>query len=83
MIGIYVNNCLIIVKDESILKLIVEFKMHEFKLKIEKKIVDYLRCHIVKAEMKNKIVMIHTHLISCLDQKLNEKSRKKGNYKGD
>jgi hypothetical protein len=36
MIGIYVDDCLIIGKESSISNLIKEFKKHKFSLKIEK-----------------------------------------------
>ena len=55
IIEIYFDNCLAIGKQESILQLIDELKVHDFKLKIEEELVDYLRSHIVESEVKNKL----------------------------
>jgi hypothetical protein len=50
IIGIYVNDCLIIGKESSISNLLEELKKHEFNLKIEKNVVEYLSCHIVESK---------------------------------
>jgi hypothetical protein len=42
MIGIYVNDFLIIGEEESIECLIDEFKKHEFNLKVERNLNEYL-----------------------------------------
>jgi hypothetical protein len=43
--------------------LIEELKTHEFILKIEEKVVDYMSCYIVESERGKKIVMVQLHLI--------------------
>jgi hypothetical protein len=45
IIGIYVNDCLIIGKESSISNLLEGLKKHKFNLKIEKDVVEYLSCH--------------------------------------
>jgi hypothetical protein len=55
IIGIYVDNCLVIGKQKSISKLIEELKTYSFKLKIEEKVVDYLSYHFVDSERENKL----------------------------
>jgi hypothetical protein len=42
IIGNYVNDCLIIGKEESIDCLIDELKKHEFTLKVQRKLNEYL-----------------------------------------
>jgi hypothetical protein len=44
IIGIYVDDCLIIGKDESIDCLIGELKKYEFILKVERNVNEYLSC---------------------------------------
>jgi hypothetical protein len=44
IIGIYVDNCLIIVKEKSIECLIDELKRHEFNLKVERSVNECLSC---------------------------------------
>ena len=58
IIGINVYDCLVNEKLESISKLIVDFKGHEFSSKIEENVIDYLICHSVETIMRNKIVMV-------------------------
>jgi hypothetical protein len=44
MIGIYVDDCLVIGKREEIDELIVELKKSGFNLKVENNLTDYLSC---------------------------------------
>jgi hypothetical protein len=46
IIGIYVEDCLKIENDESIDYLIDELKKHEFDLKVERKVNEFLSCCI-------------------------------------
>jgi hypothetical protein len=55
IIGIYVDDCLIIGKESSISNLLEELKKHEFNLKIEKDVVEYLSCHVVGSKMKQNL----------------------------
>jgi hypothetical protein len=63
IIGIYVNDCLIIGKKSSISNLLEELKKHEFNLKIKKDVVEYLSCHIVESKKEAKLTMIQPHLL--------------------
>jgi hypothetical protein len=47
IVGTYIDDCLIIGKELSVSKLLKELKKHEFNLKIEKDVVEYLSCCIV------------------------------------
>jgi Reverse transcriptase (RNA-dependent DNA polymerase) len=69
IIGIYVDDCLIIGKEISISEFIHDLKGYELKSKIEKNLVDYLTCQIVESENTNKIVMVQPHLVNLLIQK--------------
>jgi hypothetical protein len=72
IIGIYVNDCLIIVKDESIDCLIDELKKHEFNLKVERNMNEYLSCCIEESKDERKLTMIQPHLLTCLIKKFGE-----------
>jgi hypothetical protein len=50
IIGIYVNDCLIIGKEKSIDDLIDELKRHEFNLKVERNVNEYLSCCIEESK---------------------------------
>jgi hypothetical protein len=64
IIGIYVDDCLIIGKDKSIDCLIDELKKHEFNLKVEKKVNEYLSCCIEESKDEAKLTMIQPHLLT-------------------
>jgi hypothetical protein len=66
IIGIYVDDCLIIGKNESIDCLIDELKKHEFNLKVEKNVNEYLSCCIEESKGERKLTMIQPHLLTCL-----------------
>jgi hypothetical protein len=66
---------------KSILTLIEDLKTHEFKLKIEEKVVYYLSYHIVEPERENKIVMVQPHLFNQLIQKFKKEKIVKRIYK--
>jgi hypothetical protein len=51
-IGIYVDDCLVIGKEQCITRLIDNLKYHEFNLKIDKGKTDYLSCHIIESKQK-------------------------------
>jgi hypothetical protein len=68
IIGIYVDDCLIIGKKESIDCLIDELKKHEFNLKVEKNVNEYLSCCIEESKDEAKLTMIQPHLLTCLIQ---------------
>jgi hypothetical protein len=58
IIGIYVDNCLIIGKEESIESLINELKKPEFSLKVERNVNEYLSCCIEESKDVGKLTMI-------------------------
>jgi hypothetical protein len=66
IIGIYVNDGLIIGKDESIDCLIDELKEYEFNLKVEKNVNEYLSCCIEESKDEAKLNLIQPHLLTRL-----------------
>jgi hypothetical protein len=66
IIGIYVDNCLIIGKDEIIDCLIDELKKHEFNLKVERNMNEYLSCCIEELKDEGNLSMIQPHLLTRL-----------------
>ena len=69
LIGIYVDDCLVIGDEEKIKNLVDELQIHGFNLKVEEELVDYLSCRIIENEHNNSILMLQPHLISRLIEK--------------
>jgi hypothetical protein len=61
IIGIYIDDCFIIGKKESIDCLIDELKKHELNLKVEKNVNEDLSCCIEVSKDKAKLTMIQPH----------------------
>jgi hypothetical protein len=80
IIGIYVDDCLIIGKESSVSNLLEDLKKHEFSLKIEKDVVEYLSCHIVESKIEAKLTMIQPHLLIRLTQKFGEEIKEMRKY---
>jgi hypothetical protein len=72
IIGIYVNDCLIIGKEKSIDHLIDELKRHEFNLKVERNVNEYLSCFIEESKHERKLTMIQPYLLTSLAQNFGE-----------
>jgi hypothetical protein len=72
IIGIYVNDCLIIGKDKSIECSIDELKKYEFNLKVEKNVNEYLSCCIEESKDEAKLTMIQPHLLTRLIKNFGE-----------
>jgi hypothetical protein len=72
IIGIYIEDCLIIGKNESIDCLIDELKKHEFNLKVEKNVNEYLSYCIEELKDEAKLTIIQPHLLTRLIQNFGE-----------
>jgi hypothetical protein len=48
LIGLYVDECLVVGKEDRIQWLIVEMKMNGFNLKVENNLKDFLISHIIE-----------------------------------
>jgi hypothetical protein len=66
IIKIYVENCLIIGKNNGIDCLIDELKKHEFNLKVDKNVNEYLSFCIEESKDEAKLTMIQPHLLTHL-----------------
>jgi hypothetical protein len=66
IIRIDIDDCLIIGKDKSIDYLIDELKKHEFNLKVERNMNEYLSFCIKESKDEAKLTMIQPHLLTCL-----------------
>jgi hypothetical protein len=80
IIGIYVDDCLIIGKNESIDCLIDELKKHEFNLKVEKNVNEYLSCCIEESKDEAKITMIQPHILTSLIRNFGEEIEEKRKF---
>jgi hypothetical protein len=76
----YVNDCLIIGKDESIDCLIDDLKKNEFNLKVERNVNEYLSCCIDESKDEGKLTMIQPHLLTYLIRSFGEDSKGKRNF---
>jgi hypothetical protein len=72
MIGIYVDDCLVVGKEMQIQELIVALKQNAFNLKIEYNLTDYLSCHVIEDVKMNCILILQPHLINNLQAKFGE-----------
>jgi hypothetical protein len=66
IIGIYVNDCLVIGKEESIECLIDELKKYEISLKVKRNVNKYLSCCIEESKDEGKLTIIQPHLLTRL-----------------
>ena len=72
MMEINVDDCLTIGTDEAIEEVINALKAHNFGLKVEDNLTDYLSCKIVQERDKGKAWIIQPHLIDNLEKKFGE-----------
>jgi hypothetical protein len=69
MIGIYVNYCLILGKEELTQEVIEGLKVSGFTLKIESSLKDYLSCCVIEDSDSKSILILQPHLINNLEAK--------------
>jgi Reverse transcriptase (RNA-dependent DNA polymerase) len=78
IIGIYVDDCLVLGKEQDINKLTVDLELKGFSLKVERNLKDYLSCREIEDINKRKILILQPHLINKLIKKFgNEVSEKR------
>jgi hypothetical protein len=80
IIGMYVEDCLIIGKEEIINFLIDELKKYEFILKVERNVNEYLSFCIEESKDERKLTMIQPHLLTRLIQNFGEEIEGKRNF---
>jgi hypothetical protein len=81
LIGVYVDDCLVIGKEDQISNLITDLKTGGFSLKVTKQLTDYLSCHVLENESRNEILILQPHLINNLKDKFEEEVAQKRDYK--
>jgi hypothetical protein len=81
MIGIYVDDCLLIGKRDKIDELIVELKTSEFNLKVESNLTDYLNCQLIENAESKEILILQPHLINILESKFGDEVNNNRVYK--
>jgi hypothetical protein len=79
-VGIYADDYMIIGKESSVYNLLEELKKHEFNLKIEMDVVEYLCCCIVENKGERKLTMIQPHLKTRLNLKFGEEIKDMRKY---
>jgi hypothetical protein len=81
LIGIYVDDRLVIGKENRISILISDLRNAGFNLKITQNLTDYLICQILENQSHNEILILQPHLINSLREKFEDEVMEKGNYK--
>ena len=72
LIGIYVDDCLVVGKESQISKLITDLRNGGFNLKITQNLTDYLSCQVLENQSHNEILILQPHLINNLRDKFED-----------
>jgi hypothetical protein len=72
MIGIYVDDFLIIGKEDQIQEVIQGLKASAFNLKVENSLKDYLSCCVIEELESKSILILQPHLINNLESKFGQ-----------
>ena len=72
IVGIYVDDCLVLGKEQDINKLIVDLESKGFSLKVERNLKDYLSCRVIEDNSKREILILQPHLINKLIEKFGD-----------
>jgi hypothetical protein len=81
LIGIYVDDCLVVGKEELIQEVIEDLKASGFNLKIESSLKDYLSCRVIEDSDSKSILILQPHLINNLEAKFGDEVSNKRVYK--
>jgi hypothetical protein len=81
LIGISVDDCLVIGKRDKVDELIVELKTSRFNLKVENNLKDYLSCQLIENAESKEILILQPHLIKNLEAKFGDEVKNKMVYK--
>ena len=80
-IALYVDDNLIVGKEEAISKVIQELKEKGFTLKVDEDLKDYLSCEIQFSENKKSAWLGQPHLIDNLQKSFGDRVKDMKNYK--
>jgi hypothetical protein len=64
IIGIYVDECLVVGKEDQIKEVIQGLKASGFNLKVESSLKDYLSCRVIEDLESKSIMILQPHLIN-------------------
>jgi hypothetical protein len=81
IIGIYVDDCLVVGKEDRIQEVIQGLKASGFNLKVESSLKDYLSCHVIEDLESKSILILQPHLIINLEAKFEQEVCNKRVYK--
>jgi hypothetical protein len=70
--GIYVDDCLVVGKEDQIQEVIQGLKASGFNLKVESRLKDYLSCRVIEDLESNSILILQPHLINNLEAKFGQ-----------
>jgi vesicle coat complex subunit len=81
LIGIYVNDCLVIGKETKILRLIMDLKNGGFNLEVTRNLSDYLSCWVLENQSNNEVLTLQLHLINNLRENVDNEVNQMGVFK--
>jgi hypothetical protein len=81
LIGIYVDDYIVIGKENQISMLITGLKNGGFNLKITQNLTNYLSCQVLENEAPSEISILQPYLINNLRDKFEDEVLGKGTYK--
>jgi hypothetical protein len=81
IIGIYVDDCLVVGKEDQIQEVIQGLKASGFNLKVESSLKDYLSCYVIENLESKSILILQPHLINNLESKFGQEVCNKRVYK--
>jgi hypothetical protein len=72
IIGIYIDDCLVVGKEDQIQEVIQGLKASGFNLKVESRLKDYLSCCVIEDLESKSILILQPHLINNLESKFGQ-----------
>jgi hypothetical protein len=81
LIGIYVDDCIVVGKEDQIQEVIQGLKASGFNLKVESSLKDYLSCFVIEDLESKSILILQPHLINNFEAKFGQKVCNKSVYK--
>jgi Reverse transcriptase (RNA-dependent DNA polymerase) len=81
LIGIYVDDCLVIGNENQISILITDLKNGGFNLKLKQNLTDYLICRVLENQAQHEILILQPNLINNLRDKFEDEVLGKVTYK--
>jgi hypothetical protein len=67
IVGIYVDDCLVVGKENHIQEVIQGLKASGFNLKVERSLKDNLSCHVIEDLESKSILILQPYLINNLE----------------